>query len=502
MPRIPVFHFQRKATTEGQATLMDTRSFGMEQMAAARSWENLGDMGLALSRVGRELTTHINHAQQVDDLSEMKLTSTLKFMDLKTRVKEGADPDQYRPVFEEQTQKIYDETLKKSSDPLVQAHFKTHWSNLMVQGMQDVIAAARETKIKKFAGDFEKRYPQYVGLYSQAGNDIERDKIKSDLFDMIAGAQAAGFITPQKAEVARQNFAVDAAKTRVIMDMRQDPWGTYERLKQADSYEGLAPAMAIQLQGQARMEIHRRQEENAAALEKQYQENQLNLPGLKAMFDQGKIRPGTYRLYEAALLRDQAPVKAEKNLELYNSLFNQAYDKKLQMDSLYDGVKSGAVSFTDAKELIRMNARRVKGETPKPFTFIQDPWFKLSMAEIDARLKPLEGVLGIQALKPGAKQPMPRHQAAYRFMEECKAAQEQGTLNGAWMWQRANEIIKPFEMMGAKGVKTGAPVQVNSFGERMPGEAPPMAENPFAIPRPSETVPLKGPKPSQQVPWR
>jgi hypothetical protein len=466
MPRIPLYEPSVQLTHLGPGIEHDVNSFGIEAreagksqaagfLVSAKNWGEAGEFGDKLSKTGVALGQALHQAQQVNDLAGMKLDTTQRLYDLREEVKADPDPATWAAKFKTEGEKHFQETLQRTKDASVQAHYKTSWASHFPVMLHGVTVEARKQQIANFAGNVEENYGKGIELYNRAETDIERAKIQADAFSLLQGGVAAGFLAPAKAQQLREGFVTAVALGAIDKAKLTDPAGTLARLKEPGAF-GLDDSQRAKLIPGLTANLHRAQEDNALEVQKWYESKQLTPENLTAMRDARVIGMGTWKFYDAALQGDAAPVKASNDMDLYIPLWKQAQKGQMSEDRVYEGMKAGRLTKADGHFLIRTNEASTKGETPKEMAFTKDPYFRLATKEIETRLRPLEELGRIKGMQPGAKETSPTHEAGFLFLEACKEAQAKGELNGPWMWKKVNEIIQPFEMMGVKGLKPGA----------------------------------------------
>jgi hypothetical protein len=497
MARIPLYELSTQLTHLGPGIEHDVNSFGIgaremgkaraaELLVSAKNWNEAGEFGEKLSKAGLDLDTALRQARQVNDLASMKLDSTQRLYQLREEVKADPDPATWTTKFKTEAENHFQETMKRSSDPGVQAHYKAAWASHFPVMMHGLTVEARKQQIANFAGDVETNFSKSVELYNQAGNDIERAKVQADAFSLLQGGVSAGFLAPAKAQQLREGFTYAVAMGAIDKAKLTDPAGTLAKVKEPGAF-GLDDTQRAKLIPGLTANLHRAQEDNALEVQKWYEEKKLTLENLKGMRDARVINMGTYKHFDAALQNDALPVAKELNYDKWAKVHAQSSEGKANPDEIYALLKAGefgtgAAALDRAGSLLRLNASRGKGETPKEMSFTKDPYFRLAVKEIGDRLKPLNETFEEdlrKGLGKGAARnsPLPSHEAGFLFMEACKEAQAKGELTGPWMWKKAQEIIQPFELMGVKGFKPGAARPAAAAAEKAPTASIPVKNN-------------------------
>ena len=493
MARIPQYDPSVQLTHLGPGIEQDIQSFGVEGRARAKyleeagrtealghlvsgkSWGELGDFGEKLGSAGLALNQALHQAKQLTDLTGMKMDATQRLFELREEVKAEPDPAQWPAKYREAAGKLFEETVGRSADPQVQAHFKTTWASHFPVMLQKVSAESRKQQAANFAGNLEENYGRAIDLYVQAGSDVERAKIQGEAFALLNGGVTAGLLAPAKAQQLRAGFETAAALGIINKAKLTDPAGTLAKIKEPGAF-GLDDTQRAKLIPDLTANLHRAQQDHALQVQKWYESKQLTPENLMAMRDAQVINLSTWKFYDAALQADRAPVPAQQDLDLYIPLWKQAQQGKMNPEQVYEGRRAGRLTNQDAHFLIRTNEAAAQGQTPKDQAFNKDPYFRLAAREIEDRLRPLEKMRGLTGMQPGAKTPSPTNEAAFLFLEACREAQEKGELTGPWMWKKAQEIIQPFELMGMKGVRPGATAPAPA-----PGVTPEMREKALEI---------------------
>lgn len=463
MPKIPTFQPEVTPTVKGPAgptaVEQDIRSFGIENLAAAQTWNNLGQMGQKLSEVGVKLDRHLADYQDMHDLDKAKNFVNQRMLEYSQTVKNNPNPDDWLPAFRE-SMGTTGEAAKEGMNQRVSLYLDHHLTSVMPSYEKSLVAAARQTKIASFKGNIPQSLDQAVQTVANAPDEIVAAKAEASfmaLVDTAARSDAGGpaYLTPKEAEAWKAKFGMAVKVAQVDKAMMQDPGGTLAVLREPKAF-GLTDTERRAMEPRVKAHLTRVQQENVLEIQKLYEGGQLTREDLKTRRDGLTINIGTWKFYDAALQGDAAPVKPETDKELYVKRWKQSLEGKLPVEQVFNELKAGVLTKGDAHFLINTNSRAAAGETPKEVEFTKDPYFRLAVKEIETRLKPLETMSRMKGMMPGAKEVSPTHEAAYLFLEACKQAKEKGELTGPWMWQKANEIIRPFEMMGARGMKPGA----------------------------------------------
>jgi hypothetical protein len=467
--KIPFYDSKAGMTPEAAGAPMSQPA--MLPMAPMENVAEAGIPGMRLAKVGdqllttaTEITSRLGHARNVKDFAAMDLETRLRMDKLGNEIEQDpeATPETWGKRFEEGATKIKDEVRKLTGNELVQAQYEKLWATHYPVKLQEITAKGYKADAKNIGAAFEEHYPQYVELYAQATDELNRTQIKDTVEKYIGAAVKSGSITPHQGAAARVGFIPAAMKAKVVADIGTDPVMAQAKLTNyKENYPGLQDKDLLSLNATASGALHRVQENNTLEVQKLYESKQLTPDKLMGMRDGRIINMGTWKHYEAALQNDAAPMGTELNYDTWAKHHAAAMNGKLNPDDAYMALKAGQYgkgpgASAKADQLIRLNEARGQGDTPKDMSFTKDPYFRLAAREIEDRLKPLEELRRMKGMQPGAKETTPTHEAGFLFLEACKEAQNKGELTGPWMWKKAQEIIQPFELMGAKGFKPGA----------------------------------------------
>ena len=481
MPKIPTFQPEVLPTTKGPAgptaVEQDIRGFGMENLAAAQTWGNLGQMGEKLSEVGVNLNRHLTAYQDMHDLDQAKNFVNQRLLEYSQTVKNNPNPDDWLPAFRESMGTTL-EAAKEGMNQRVSLYLDHHLTSVMPSYERSLAAAGRQTKISSFKGNIPKSLDQAAQTVVNAPDEIVAANAEASfkaLVDTAARSDAGGpaYLTPKEGEAWKAKFDLAVKTGKVDKAMMQDPAGTLAALREPGAF-GLTDTDRRAMEPRVTAHLHRVQQDNVLEIQKLYEGGQLTREDLKARRDGQTINLGTWKFYDAALQNDALPYADEMNYDTWAKRHKAAMNGQANPDEIYNDLKAGqygqgTAAKATADQLIRLNDARSRGATPKELDFVKDPYFRLAAKEIEARLKPLETMGSIKGMMRGAKEATPTHEAARLFLDACKQAKAKGELTGPWMWQKANEIIRPFEMMGARGLKPGA-------GEQAPPAAEPPAD--------------------------
>lgn len=459
MPRIPIYDQQAKLTIQGPMVEQDIRSYGMEQLAAAEIWGQVGAMGQRLSEVGLKLHRSLHQAQQGNDYSAMNLEARERLVELKQEVQKNADPGVWGASFKSGAEKIYGEILGKSRDAEVQAHFKNAWANHFPVAYAGVINKADQRRIQNLSGDFQNHTKRYIDLAVEAAGPADLSRLEADYFGYIAGAQAAGLILPKVAEAARQEFPRQVMMGKVLREAATDAAGVQRKLdRYKENYPGMDEAMFFELRPRIQAEMHRQQEAGARDVERLYHGGQLRPDALRGRYEAGNINLRTFRMYDAAMQADAAPVKAQKDADFYWGCFEAAQKGQLATDRVIQGQKTGKITLPQAHFLLRTQGAASQGAGDNPeaggLSFIKDPYYKLAVAEIDVQLK--KDSIKDKWMGTGYQGASALNEAKVKLLQACVEAQKQGKLTGPFMYEQALEIIKPYKLMQLRG-RPGTP---------------------------------------------
>ena len=457
MPVVPIYEPNVRLTTEAPAVPGNLEMGGLP----GRGLEQLGEKGLQISA---ELNRQVNQARMVNELATQQIQAHQGlYAALEEVQKDVTNPGAWPQQFQQRAQEVLEQVSQLSQNPEVQAQFNKHWASLLPLRQHEVNTAARKQEILNFAGDFDNKYPQYIDLYVNGQDDLSQARAKSDLFGYIAGAQAAGIISPDKAEKARQGFDKAVMLGQANRDILQDPMTATDRLQEpAKNYPGMDAQTAMILQGRAHAEMSRRQEANAVQVEQSFQRGDLTRQGLAGALGTREISLPVFRMYDALL---QTGPEGALDQDVYMDLFKKAQGGQLRPDELEGAVKAGklgepkqAISYY--KDLMKMQ----EGRTGEDLSFTKDLNFRLALQEIDGRLKPIDQNMQEKLQKQlagGLVRPretlLPSHEAAYQLIEACKKAQAEGKLTGPWIKQKVQEIIQPLEVRGIRGLIKAVP---------------------------------------------
>lgn len=480
MPKIPQFDRERVMNKEAPAVLVDTRSYGLEQLAAAelfktqaQSWQDVGTLGKELSEVGLRLNKAMYEAKQVSDLAQAQQNSRLKLYELARTVQQNQDPATWAETFKTEAEKVYGDILGGLSDRQVQGAFQKHWASAFPLMHHGVVTEARQMQVSQFSANLDAGEQKAVELYLQARSDIERAQIKGEYFGNIAGGQQAGVVMPDKAEVMRQRFPALVSDAVIKAEIARDPKAVLEKLTKPEIYyKDLRPEQALQYHGPALAELHRRQEGNLLEVSKLYSAKKLTLEHLTKLRDNQDINVGTFSHYEASLKRDSMPEAAVTDPNIYFQGLELAQKGQLSTEQLRSWVLAGKLDRTDRNQLFHLQISMEKGQTPKEMEFVKTPYFKGYAKIIEDTLEPLDK-LTIQekaltaAGRPVALRTPPSKEATMEFMRRCHEAHAKGELTNDFMKKLKDEIIEFYGSQAASRGRLGgggATPSVSSFG--------------------------------------
>jgi hypothetical protein len=457
MPKIPLFEQTQGMTPQGPGVLapavpIDTRTIGMEALAAAKGWEDLGAAGKELAEVGLRMNKALHHAKQVDMLAEAGKKSQLDLYALVERVKQEGGPETWGEKFLEEGQKIFDNVSAGISDREVLGKYKMHWSSVFPLMHHGVTTKARDVQIHQFKANILAHINDAVQMYVKEPDPIRQAQIKGLLFGRIQGGVNSLLFHPDEAEQLRQNFDKSLAETQIKIDIQANPWAVEERLQDPGKhYPTLPPGEALGFLNMARAEVHRRQETRAVEVDQLYEQKKLTFDDLKIMRGRREIGLYTYRFYEAAMQRDLLPYAVATDTNLYVDLWKKAEMGRLDPEELYRNFRGGKLEKQDAHRLMQINTQTQQGGARQEDAFTKERAFKLAVDNIQGRLEPLDQAAkkmqDVGAMR-GTLAPAPPQastEAAFYFLQACRQAKEKGELTDKFMWDKAQEIIKMYE---------------------------------------------------------
>jgi len=462
--RVPTYENQAGLIKQGPNDLVDTGSYAVEGRAVAKQWEQVGQAGEVLGKVAAAWGQSLREARQVDEAATASVALKTRLYELRDQVQGGnngqgvsfsPDPAAWGQNFQEEGGRFLEDLLGQYSDPRVQAHIRRNFAEQFPVMLHGLNVEAKKRQIADFAGNVEANYANSINLYGQAANDLERARIKADTFGMLAGGVAAGYLLPAKAQQFRDKFDTAVRLNGINQEILANPAAAYDRLgNPAQNFPGLDAESAMALRGRALGELRRVQGDTALKVEQDYQAGKLTPENLKGLFDARQISVPTFRFYDAAL-QQPGGGRADTNPELFVRLWDQARQGQMNPEAVYQGLKAGRLKLPDAKFLMGQQDSSAAQTAPaKGNAFVRDPNFRLGLQEIEARLKPLDFSLQEKTKRAagigGPRGALPSHEAAYLFLQACQQAEKDGTLNAKFMWDKAQEIIKPFEIMGTR----------------------------------------------------
>ena len=495
MPRIPLAELGAQLTTKGPGVELDIRSFGMEELAAAKSWETAGQMGEKLSEMGLKFNRSIEQVQRSNELSDAILTFRENLRVAKTAIKEDPDPNNWIESIKQSAQDNFEVIHKSLKNEVTKAHFKHIYSTVLPTYISGISKEADQRKLANAAGNTEANLHRSIELYTTAGSTLEKQQIEDEFLRSIADMQVQALISPEKAQQYIQKWKPMVQVRTLDQEMMADPLGTYKRLGEPEKYYPGVDLEIIRVKRiQTLGEVHRRQDDNELKVDQLFSQKQLTTEMLEQMRDTEEIRVPTYRLYDAAL---KSP-KGMKDPAKYGELWIKADKGELREEEIYQNVLVGKIVPEEANNLKRTQNALDTAE----MKFTKEPYFRLALMDIEQRLKLLdESKMEKMARDLGKgkvrKEPLPSHQAAWLLIEACQEAQRKGELTPKFIKEKAAEIMEPFLKMGARDfIKKGGRTEGGDNRPTGPGTAGRDA-------RPTGPLfnPTTGPKGSQQVPW-
>lgn len=474
MARIPLYTPTVVKTHLGPEVVQDVRGYAIEALAAGRNrrealeaqanqsliagknWEEAGQFGEKLSKTALVLNQHLTSLQDMHDLDKAKNFVNQRALEYSQTVKNNQNPDEWLAAFRESMGTTREAALEGVS-PRVAMYLDHHLTTVLPSYEKSLVGAARQYKISSFHGDIASSLDSAVKTIVDAPDMIVAANAEAGFKGLVrTGANPEyGYLKPAEAEQWIEKLDLGVKVAKLNKSMLSDPAGTWEAMQKPGAF-GFDDTQRAAVMPKISANLHRVQGENALEVQKKYENKQLTPEDLKNWRDGRAINLGTWKFYDAALQADAAPVKAETDKELYIKRWKEARGGNLSEENVFNELKAGALTKGDAHFLLNTNERMRTGETPKELKYTKEPYFRLSMREIETRLKPLESLNRLKGMMPGAKEVSPTNEAAFLFMKACEEAQEKGELTGPWMWKKANEIILPFEIMGARGLKPGA----------------------------------------------
>lgn len=515
MPKIPLFEQTQGMTPQGSGVLapavpIDTRTFGMEALAAAKGFEQLGEAGKELAEMGLRMNKALHHAKQVDMLAEAGKKSQLALYDLIDKVQQEGGPETWGQRFLEEGQKIFDETSKSITDREVLGKYKMHWSSVFPLMHHGVTTKARDVQIHQLKANTMAHIKDAVAMYVKETEPIRQAQIKAALFGRIQGGVSALLFRPDEAEQMRQAFDKEVAVARVKMDIDRDPLMAQEKLKDPEKhYPGLPPGAALDFHGEANAELHRRQQEKRLEVDQLYTQKKLSIPQLQQWRDAKEIDVYTYRFYEAAIQRDLLPGPKQTDPDVFVAMKTDANNGVLNDDRLYHYFKIGKLEKEDVYRLQTLNRQIKKGEPVTVDAYTKRPGFKWSVDKIEYQLSPIDkSIKNMSGEIMGKARPKSVvKEAAMAFLEECRKADERGELTNEYMDKLSDMIIKAYSARHSGGMGgQGGPARQTGIGVQWQ-EATPMGTpagapaTPSAGPGGSLFNPTKGPTVRQQQRW-
>ena len=183
-----------------------------------------------------------------------------------------------------------------------------------------------------------------------------------------------------------------------------------------------------------------------------------------------------------------AGIKPKTDYDAFWPMYQLALNHTLDMKKAIAARGAGDVTDDDMHTLIRILA----GKAPQSFfkDSLLRKHYDMSIADIKARFKPIEGFMSVSALNGKDMGALPGNEAASLFTRECEAADARGELTADWMRAKKEEIVKVYmedALRRAKRIKGGKP-----------GKAPAPSPRPRVKPKLFDPT---GPGASQKKGW-
>lgn len=266
--KIPDYQPQITPTPKGPAgpaaVEHDIRSFGVLELAAAQTWQNVGQMGQQMSEMGLRLNKAVTEHQEAQDYAGRLMGFNRDIGALAVQAKEQGDPDAWAPQFRDQAQTVL-ETALEGASPRVADQLKLHAAKIMPATELKLNHDALDLKISNLKANVPKQLNQAVQAYLDAPDEMSAATVKGTFLGLVrSGASPEhGYLKPEEAARYEAAFDKGVMLGRVKKEAMTNPAAVMAKLSDYQkNYPGMSPDMAMQLRGPVQAEMRRVQGEN------------------------------------------------------------------------------------------------------------------------------------------------------------------------------------------------------------------------------------------------